>query len=220
MSVIIFESPRFENLRNYTLSDNKIVFEAILQTLDEPNKNGRVYPREVIAEALQSIEGFIKQRIFGGELDHPLPSEDEVHTQLRHITPSLKEMSHIFTKIWIEGNKLVGRGETLSTPNGNILKSLIQDNVRIGFSIRAIAENISKKGDYDYVEPPLQLIAVDAVAIPSHEKAKITRILSIESLIKNATDDYSKVLLESYAKRLNKKQRYSAFYYVEHLYEF
>lgn len=220
MSVLIFESPRYDNLRNYALSDNKIVFEAVLQTLDEPNKNGRVYPKEVVAEALQSVESFIKQRIFGGELDHPLPTEDEVHTQLRHITPSLKEMSHIFTKIWIEGNKLVGRGETLSTPNGNILKSLIQDGVRIGFSIRALAENISRKGDYDYVERPLQLIAVDAVAVPSHEKAKITKILHLESLLKNVKDNYSKVLLESYMERLNKKYSISSFYRIEKIYEF
>lgn len=196
---LIVEAPQFGRVKNHVVSNNKTIFEAVLHQSNQVNKNGRLYPLSVVAQSVQSIEPRLKEKIFGGELDHPLPTEDSYHSQLRHITLSLKEMSHVFTALWFEGDKLVGKGETLNTPNGKILSNLIQEGVHVGFSLRGFAENLRREKDYEVVEPPLVLIAIDAVATPSHPSAKINRVLNVnESELQQIEDPQVKVLLESY----------------------
>jgi len=195
---LIVESPsRGIRLKSQT-GNRKVVFEAIFHTSDIPNRNGRVYPLEVMKQAVSSIKPRLKEKTFGGELDHPLPSSDEYGSSIRHITLKFKEMSHAITDLWFEGKTLVGRAETLDTPNGQILCNLIKDGVQVGFSIRAIAENLRNDGKYDVVEPPISLIAVDAVSVPSHDDAKIQRVRSIEQSIVTEADPETVKILENH----------------------
>ena len=167
-------------------SSNKTIFEAILHTADVPNRNGRIYPLSTMLPAIREVmETEVPARRFGGELDHPLPTDSETYSMMRHVTPALKELSHIITEMHYEGNKLFGVVETLDTPNGKTLKSLIDDNVKVAFSIRAVSENIQNDGKYDVIGPPLTLIAIDAVSRPSHAGAEIVRVIEGEKLVES-----------------------------------
>lgn len=210
-------------IRNYSqqyTTYNKVIFEAILHTSGEPNANGRIYDLEAMKEAVESLKPRLKDRTFGGELDHPLPTSDEEHSMLRHMTLSLADMSHIITDMWFEGNKLVGTCETTNTPKGQILYNLIVDGVNVGFSIRAISDNITKKDGYDYVKGPITLVAIDAVSSPSHKGAKVRDIIEIHNIAKLAESDAyaSRVLQEHEIKR----NRNTNLYYLRPLkvYEF
>jgi hypothetical protein len=165
----------------------KAIFTAVLQEANRPNRNKRIYPKEVIQEAIEAAKDRIERRIFGGELDHPLPTSDETYSMSRHVTPALKELSHIITKTWWKGNLLYGLVETTTTPSGFILAGLIYDKVGVGFSIRALSDNIDYTSEgYQRVGSPMTLIAVDAVSIPSHEKAVIQEVKMLESLLMEA----------------------------------
>lgn len=206
--LLIVESAEFRKPRKVSSSSGKIIFEAILHTADTPNKNGRIYPLNVMKQAVQALKPSLPERIFGGELDHPLPTEDQYYSTIRHMTLSLKEMSHVFTDLWFEDNKLIGKGETLATPNGKIMASLIEEGVHLGFSLRGFTDNLERNGEYDVVQPPLVLRAIDAVATPSHEEAKLRRVSSIkESDLSNVGDPNTKQLLEAFfeiKKSINK----------------
>jgi len=169
------------------ITPTKAKFEAILQTANEVNRNKRYYPKDVIQRAIDDAKDRIDDRIFGGELDHPFPTSDEEYTMARHMTLSLKEMSHIITNLRWEGNNLVALVETTSTPSGAILAGLIYDKVRVRFSIRAFSNNVEQKPDgITYVGGPMTIIAIDAVSSPSHKSAVLKEVKNLDVVIKEA----------------------------------
>jgi Prohead core protein serine protease len=145
----------------------KVEFEACLQTADDKNNNNRIYPRKSLNEAIEKISPRIHSRAFVGELDHPL---DE--NMKRQVMVMYQECSHVITKTWWSGNELIGKLETLGTPNGNILTELIKDKIPVGMSVRALG-NMRKENNIEVIESPIYIVAYDCVSDPSHSKATI-----------------------------------------------
>jgi len=152
----------------------KIHFRAILQTCDETNRNKRIYPKQDLQEAIEAVRDRVEQRAFLGELDHPAMTSD----MSRQATVLFKEASHVFTRIWFQGKEVWGQGETLATPNGQILTALIKDRVPIGFSLRALGQVQEGPSGVKVVKKPILVVAYDAVSKPSHEKALLKEIVS------------------------------------------
>ncbi|MGB9674813.1 MAG: hypothetical protein ACPLX8_01635, partial [Nanopusillaceae archaeon] len=75
----------------------KVKFTAILQSCDVPNRNGRIYPKKDMMEAINQISDRIKTKTFGGELDHPIVSGSSDNDWIRHVTYLYKEASHAIT---------------------------------------------------------------------------------------------------------------------------
>jgi hypothetical protein len=63
-----------------------------------------MYPYDVLNENVERLQECIKERRLVGELDHPTDS-------IVHFATA----SHIVTKLWWEGNTLMGEGEILNT---------------------------------------------------------------------------------------------------------
>jgi len=84
--------------------------EVIIAVADEPNGNNRIYPREELEKAIQG-----KTEIFGTVGMFP---ESGI---------SLSDMSHVIKDLHFEGNALVGTVQILDTTNGNILKSMLEN---------------------------------------------------------------------------------------------
>ena len=146
-------------------NDGKIILRGIVQRCDTRNQNGRVYPKEVLVKELKNYDVLVKERRACGELDHTDES-----------LILLKNVSHLFTKIWFEGNDVWGEAEILDTPNGRILKSLIESNVKIGTSSRAIGSLKEENGN-SIVQSDLTLITIgDAVSDPSTQGAFLNKI--------------------------------------------
>lgn len=150
----------------------KAIFRMVIQTADDENRNRRIYPRNVLENAIGECRGMMSGRNFYGELDHPLMLSDQVFNEQRQTTVLLKEVSHIIRDCEWQGNLLVGEFETLSTPNGNIALGLIKDKTTVGTSMRGLAE-LEKHKDYNVVKDPLTIITYDLVSRPSHQSAVI-----------------------------------------------
>jgi hypothetical protein len=123
---------------------------------DTQNHNKRVYPTREIARAVNSINEKISSGYSVlGELDHP-----------EELSINLDRVSHLITEMWMDGNDGYGKLKIVSTPMGNIVKTLLQSGAKLGVSSRG-SGNVSDNGtvsDFD-------IVTVDIVAQPSAPNA-------------------------------------------------
>jgi len=154
---------------------NKVTAEAVFQKCDDTNANGHIFPKRVLAAAINEAKESIKNRHLLGELDHP----DNIKDVNRIATISLKNVSHLITELEMDGNYVVGKFETLDTPNGLILASLLKDRIKTGVSIRAITDqDISYGMDEINKINEFTLITYDAVHNPAYSDAYVKSIMA------------------------------------------
>jgi len=146
---------------NESVSDRGLTrFRGKFQEAEAINKNKRIYPYAVLDENFKKLTPIIEARGLIGELDHP--TDSIIH---------FEKASHIITKLWWDGNSLMGEGEILNTPHGKILKSLLNDGVRIGISSRGVGNGRSDENGILVIGESYKLITFDAVADPSTHSA-------------------------------------------------
>ncbi len=172
MSSFIMESAIFQEAKIINKEPGKAIFRSVVQSADDVNQNGRMYPKKVIDEGMEGCKSRMKRRSMLNELDHPFPSGNDNFDAVRQTTVSLKEVSHMILDYDWEGNNLVAEIQTTQTPNGRILLGLLRDNSGIGFSLRGLAE-LERNRDYNVVKGPLTIISFDCVSSPSHQNAVV-----------------------------------------------
>ncbi len=90
------------------------------------NRNGRIYPRSLLEKAVQNYTTkYINEKRALGELGHPASP-----------TINHDRVSHIITELNQDGNNWIGKAKILNTPYGSIVKSLLDEGVKIGVSSR------------------------------------------------------------------------------------
>ena len=141
--------------------------EGIFMQSEIKNRNGRIYPKEVIQKEVKRYnKEFVEQDRAFGELGHP-----------EGPTINLDKVSHMIEKLEEDGNNFVGRAKILSTPNGQIVKNLIDDGAKLGVSSRGLG-SLESKGNAQYVKDDFQLAtAGDIVADPSAPEAFVEGIM-------------------------------------------
>jgi hypothetical protein len=132
-----------------------ILKDKILQKSGVKNANGRIYPANLLMREMKKYSELVNERRALGELDHPDSPVVE-----------LKSVSHIVTEIHDDDGVIRGDIEILNTPQGDILRNLIKQRIKIGISSRGIG-SLQKEGDTDIVQDDFELIAFDAVSTPS-----------------------------------------------------
>ena len=141
--------------------------EGVFMQADIKNRNGRVYPKEIMEKEVgRYVKEFVeKQRAFG-ELGHP-----------EGPTINLDKVSHLIQSLTLEGSNYVGKAKILSTPNGQIVRNLIDDGAKLGVSSRGLG-SLEQKGNAQYVKGDFQLAtAGDIVADPSAPEAFVEGIM-------------------------------------------
>ena len=150
--------------------------EGIFMQSEIKNRNGRIYPKQVIQEEVKRYnKEFVEKSRAFGELGHP-----------EGPTINLDKVSHLITKLEEDGNNYVGRAKILSTPNGQIVKNLIDDGAKLGVSSRGLG-SLESKGNAQYVKDDFQLAtAGDIVADPSAPEAFVEGIMEgVEWVMEN-----------------------------------
>ena len=172
--------------------------EGIFMQSEIKNRNGRIYPKEVIQKEVNRYnKEFVEKKRAFGELGHP-----------EGPTINLDKVSHMIEKLEEDGNNFVGRAKILSTPNGQIVKNLIDDGAKLGVSSRGLG-SLESKGNAQYVKDDFQLAtAGDIVADPSAPEAFVEGIMEgvewvYESGILKAKD-IDEMQKEMKTARLNK----------------
>lgn len=143
-----------------------VVFRGKFQEANAINKNKRMYPFDVLDENVKRLYESIKSGGLLGELDHP--ENSIIH---------FKEASHKITKLWWDNQTLMGEGIILNTPCGKVLKSLINDGVRVGISSRGVGNGKVNEDGILVIGESYKLITFDAVADPSCHEAFQERVV-------------------------------------------
>jgi hypothetical protein len=116
------------------------------------NHNGRVYPKEEIQRAVETVRGRLsKGETVMGELDHP-----------EELQINLDRVSHIITDMHCDGSDGLGKLKIIETPMGNIAKALLKSGAKLGVSSRG-SGNVNESGQVSEFE----IVTVDIVAQPS-----------------------------------------------------
>ena len=141
--------------------------ECVFMQADIKNRNGRVYPKEVMKKEVDRyVKEFVEKGRAFGELGHPDGP-----------TINLDKVSHMITKLEEDGSNFMGRAKILSTPNGQIVRNLINDGAKLGVSSRGLG-SLEQRGGAQYVKGDFQLAtAADIVADPSAPEAFVEGIM-------------------------------------------
>lgn len=172
MSNLIIESNILQEANIVKMGDTRAIFRMVGQTYDDVNQNKRMYPENVLKEAMKNCNDRIHRRMMTGELDHPLLTGSEQIDGIRQTTVLLKEASHVFRGYDWSGNRLILELETLTTHNGRQLFALLRDKVTVGLSMRGMAE-LDIRNNIKIVKSPLYIVTFDAVSNPSHKSALV-----------------------------------------------
>jgi hypothetical protein len=137
------------------VAEGGLILSGLMQMAETKNGNGRVYPQAILEREVKNYAQLVKERRALGELDHPDSS-----------VINLNNASHMVTKIWMEGNKCMGKIKVLDTPSGKILRSLVESGVQLGISSRGMG-SVKENNGITLVEDDFQLICFDMVSDPS-----------------------------------------------------
>ena len=121
------------------------------------NANKPVYPTHEIKKAV----GTITEQLTGGysvlgELDHP----DDLKINLDRV-------SHMITKMWMDGPNGYGKLKVLPTPMGKLVEAMLTSGVKLGVSSRG-SGNVNEGSGH---VSDFEIITVDIVAQPSAPNA-------------------------------------------------
>ena len=118
---------------------SRIKFKAILQERDVINNNKRSYSEQILKLIVAQLGPKATERKLISEIDHPFATSDNDYEKLKRTsTISLDRACILFTKLEFDGKYIIAECETLTTPKGMIIYSLIKDKVVFGFSLRAL----------------------------------------------------------------------------------
>ena len=159
---------------------------------DIRNANQRVYSSREIDRAVKTLN----EQISGGysvlgEVDHP---ED--------LKINLDRVSHMITKMWMDGPNGYGKLKILPTPMGQLVHTMLDSGVKLGVSSRGSGE-VDGSGNVQGFE----IITVDVVAQPSAPGAYPTPVY--EHLMNN-TGGYKAYQIAQEIKGDPQAQKYLA----------
>ena len=140
---------------------------GIFMQADVKNRNGRVYPMEVLQkEVAKYNKNFIQEKRAFGELGHPDGP-----------TVNLERVSHMITSLAPDGKNFIGEAKIMSTPMGEIVKNLMNEGAKLGVSSRGMG-SLDQKNGANYVRDDFYLAtAADIVADPSAPNAFVEGIM-------------------------------------------
>tara|TARA_B100000949_G_scaffold98230_1_gene87692 strand:- start:30 stop:686 length:657 start_codon:yes stop_codon:yes gene_type:complete len=140
---------------------------GIFMQADVKNRNGRVYPMEVLSkEVAKYNKNFIQEKRAFGELGHPDGP-----------TVNLERVSHMITSLTPDGKNFIGEAKIMSTPMGEIVKNLMNEGAKLGVSSRGMG-SLDQKNGANYVRDDFYLAtAADIVADPSAPNAFVEGIM-------------------------------------------
>ena len=141
--------------------------KGIFMQADIKNRNGRIYPMEVLQKEVKRYnKQYVNEKRAFGELGHPDGR-----------TVNLERASHLVTALYPDGKNFIGEAKILSTPMGEIVKSLMNDGAKLGVSSRGMG-SLDQKNGANYVRNDFYLAtAADIVADPSAPNAFVEGIM-------------------------------------------
>ena len=159
-SVEVITEAKEDGKKNYFI-------EGIFMQGDIKNRNGRIYPSATLESEMKRYQkDFIETKRALGELGHP--DGPQINGD---------RVSHLITDMRRDGNDFYGKAKILSTPMGEIVKSLLDEGVKIGVSTRGLGSVKAGRDGVMEVQKDFHLSTVDIVTDPSAPNAFVNGIM-------------------------------------------
>jgi hypothetical protein len=159
-SVEVITEAKEDGKKNYFI-------EGIFMQGDIKNRNGRIYPSATLEGEMKRYQkDFIETKRALGELGHP--DGPQINGD---------RVSHLITDMRRDGNDFYGKAKILSTPMGEIVKSLLDEGVKIGVSTRGLGSVKAGRDGVMEVQKDFHLSTVDIVTDPSAPNAFVNGIM-------------------------------------------
>lgn len=151
-------------MKGIDFSDDIILY-AVLQKYDTPNKNGRIYPENILKRENEKYQSLIKKGSALNELNHPTSSLID-----------LDRVSHSILETWWDGKILMGKIKLFTSPawkkmgivstKGDQAAMLLMNGATLGISSRGVGSLKNIKGQ-NIVQDDFELVCFDLVSSPS-----------------------------------------------------
>ena len=144
-----------------------LFIEGIFLQSDLKNRNGRVYPIEIMQrEVARYTKESIDSKRAMGELGH----QDGP-------TVNLDRVSHLIVSLKEDGNNWIGKAKILDTPMGMIARNLIEGGAQLGVSSRGLGSLKERNGINEVQDDFMLSTAADIVSDPSAPDAFVRGIM-------------------------------------------
>jgi len=161
---------------------SKLYIQGPFMMASEKNRNNRIYNLEEMAKEVDRYTSeMIDENRAMGELNHPTTAEVD-----------LERACHIITELKQKDNVFYGKSKVLSTPCGQIVRSLVMDGVKVGVSSRALGKLDEGPQGVSLVSD-MKLVAIDCVADPSFPKAFVNGILESKQWVLAEDGKYEEI---------------------------
>ena len=187
-------------MKNMDFSQDLVLF-AVLQKYDTPNKNGRLYPENILKRENEKYQNLIKKGGALNELNHPSSSLID-----------LDRVSHSILETWWEGKMLMGKIKLFTSPGwkkmgivstkGDQAAMLLMNGATLGISSRGVGSLKQIKGQ-NVVQDDFELVCFDLVSSPSTPGAYIFADPSEREQYQEAIEE--KPIVDDKIKRLMSK---------------
>lgn len=150
---------------------------VVLATLDgpvmdysRPTRNERLYEEELCDAIHDSnyVKELVETKNFLGEPDHPMRYENRLDIHYPYVSHAIRN----FRKVPEKGC-YYATFDILDTPNGRILKTLIDYGVKLGVSSRGSGRTINKLGRVVVDASTYRFITFDIVCMPGNKIARL-----------------------------------------------
>ena len=148
-------------------SGKDMKIKGVFMQAETKNRNGRMYPLDTLTKEVKRYnKELVEPKRAFGELGHPDGP-----------TVNLDRVSHLIEELYPEGNNIIGKAKILDTPNGKIVKELLNAGAKLGVSSRGMG-TLEKRGQTNVVKDDFYLAtAGDIVADPSAPEAFVEGIM-------------------------------------------
>lgn len=180
---------------NFEIKPNEPIYiNCILQKWGVKNKNGRVYPKEVLIQQVNEYQKLVDNNSSVSESDHPESSVISLHN-----------ISHMITEMWWgkgeKENILYGKIKLIVSPGfinmgiasviGDKIVLYLQNGITLGISSRGVG-SLKEINGQNIVQPDFELIGFDLVATPSTPGAYLfPGVQNLESVEQSFAENYT-----------------------------
>lgn len=159
-----------EAMNNLDFAEDLVLF-AVLQKYGVPNKNGRIYPKEILYRENEKYQDIIKKGGALSELNHPSSSLID-----------LDRVSHSILETWWDDNLLMAKIKIFTSPGwkkmgiisckGDQAANLLMNGASLGISSRGVGSLKNERGQ-NIVQDDFEIVCFDLVSSPSTPGAYI-----------------------------------------------
>lgn len=172
-----------------------LILMCLLQRAEGLNRNGRVYPFNVLKKVADKYNELIVNRQAIGERDHPESG-----------SLSLVNISHEIKEMFWKGNDLYGKIELLTSPGyhkmgvcslpGDQIAEYIRKGIKLGISSRGLG-SLKNENKILVVQDDYELIGFDIVATPSTHGAYLYTSDKFDEVMKSKSNEVAETKLPS-----------------------